>query len=259
MKIDGGYYIKARCIQNSDISTAPPHVREIWDWIIKEANHKDTRVCKRGQLVRSYKDVQEGLCWYVGWRKMTYKNHQCEIAMKWLKKAGMITTKKTTRGMLINIDKYDYYQDPSNYESHKETRKKATRKPQTSHTINKNEKNEKKEEVYTSNESKIFSYFKDLKVDNEKIVSLGKEFDVRPKDVVWCIRDMIGKSDEKGLEIKNVRAKLKTWINNSIRWHKVATLTQKEQTKPKPRLTEDDKLALEILKIREERKNAKTT
>lgn len=140
-KITGGYYIKSRAIQESDIAHAPPHVREIWDWLLREANHKDTKVCKRGSLVRSYKDIQEGLAWYVGWRKETYSKHQCEIAMKWLKKATMITTRKTTRGIVINIDKYDYYQNPNNYESHKENYTKATRKPQTSDTINKNDNN----------------------------------------------------------------------------------------------------------------------
>lgn len=132
--------MKARKIQDSAISKAPPHVREIWDWILKECNHKGTNVCKRGQCIRSYRDIIEGLSWYVGWRKMTYSKHHCEIAMKWLKKATMITTKKTTKGILISVVKYDYYQNPSNYESYKRNHTKATRKPQTTDTINKNER-----------------------------------------------------------------------------------------------------------------------
>ena len=43
-KIKGGYYIKARQIQDSEIAHSPPHFREIWDWLIKEANHKDKKV-----------------------------------------------------------------------------------------------------------------------------------------------------------------------------------------------------------------------
>jgi len=171
------------------------------------------------------------------------------------KKYDLVTLFSDNKKTTILVNNWGRYQGSSDTLGDN----KVTTKGQQSDTNQEVKEVKEIKEVYTSNESKIFSYFKDLKVDNEKIVSLGKEFDVRPKDVVWCIRDMIGKSDEKGLEIKNVRAKLKTWINNSIRWHKVATLTQKEQTKPKPRLTEDDKLALEILKIREERKNAKTT
>ena len=40
-KIQGGYYIKARKIQESEIAHAPPHVREIWDWLLWDANWKD--------------------------------------------------------------------------------------------------------------------------------------------------------------------------------------------------------------------------
>ncbi len=63
-KIDGGYYIKARCIQNSEIAIMPPYIREIWDWLLKEANHTDGKSngsnIKRGQLVRTFRDIQEG-------------------------------------------------------------------------------------------------------------------------------------------------------------------------------------------------------
>lgn len=147
MQINGGYYIKARKTQQSDIAHAPPSVREIWDWLLMEANHSDTHICKRGQLIRTYGDIIEGLCWYVGWRKMRYSKHDCENTMKWLKKRGMITTKKTTRGMIIDIANYSLYQDPKNYESHTENFTKATRKPQSSHTINKNEKNVKNDNM----------------------------------------------------------------------------------------------------------------
>ncbi len=147
--IQGGYYIKSRKIQESEIAFAPPHVREIWDWLLREANHKDVKVggkvVKRGQTIRSYRDIQDGLHWMVGFRKETYNKWQCEIAMKWLTKREMVATTKTTRGLLITICNYDKYQDPQNYENHSESHMKATRKPQGTDTINKNEKNEKNE------------------------------------------------------------------------------------------------------------------
>lgn len=163
--IKGGYYIKARKIQESKIAHCPPHVREIWDWLLKECNHKPKissgRMIERGQCVRTYKDVQNGLHWMVGWRKQTYSKWDCEKAMKVLREATMITTEKTTRGMVITVLNYDYYQNPSNYESHEETDKKATRKPQSTDTINKNEKNER---IYTKPPSaKAVSGFKDIK------------------------------------------------------------------------------------------------
>lgn len=141
--IKGGYYIKARCIQESEIAHAPPHAREIWDWILLQANHKDTATCKRGQCIRTYKDIQEGLSWFIGYRKMKYKKHQCENALKWLRKATMITTTKTTRGIVITVCNYDKFQDPKNYECYTKADTKATIKLQPPDTINKNDKKEK--------------------------------------------------------------------------------------------------------------------
>ena len=135
--ISNGYYIKARKIQNSDISTQPPHVREIWDWLIKEANHKDNGKFHRGQCLRTYRDILDGLCWFVGYRKMSYTKSQCENALKWLTKQGMITKSKTTRGLIITICNYDFYQNPKNYENHTETDTSAAIESQSSDTINK--------------------------------------------------------------------------------------------------------------------------
>lgn len=147
MKIKGGYYIKARCIQNSEIAIMPPYIREIWDWLLKEANHSDKKTngitIKRGQLIRTFKDIQEGLHWMIGWRKMTYKKWQCENAMKFLRERTMITTTKTTRGMLITICNYSLYQDPKNYESNRKADRRTTGRKQTTDTINKNDKNDK--------------------------------------------------------------------------------------------------------------------
>jgi hypothetical protein len=146
--IEGGYYMKARCIKDSEIAHAPSHIREIWDWLIREANHKDVkvhgRIIKRGQCVRSYKDIQEGLHWKIGWRKKTYSKDQCETAMKFFKKTKMMTSEKTTRGMIITICNYDYYQNSRNYENRTRNHEKTITKPQCIDTINKTKQKEKR-------------------------------------------------------------------------------------------------------------------
>jgi hypothetical protein len=148
-EIKGGYYIKARCIQESEIQHAPPHVREIWDWFIMKANHapykKHGNTFERGQLLCSYADIQEALHWTIGWRKKTYSKADCETAMKWLKKRVMVTTRKTTRGMIVTICNYDRFQNPENYETYIETSKKPTTNLQTDDTINKKKENKKNE------------------------------------------------------------------------------------------------------------------
>lgn len=120
-KIPGGYYIKARCIQESRIARATPVVREIWDWLLMQVNHKlqqvKGKVIARGQCLRSYGDIREGLRWKSGYRTDRYTPDQIKKAMRWLKRAGMITTRKAGRGVFITICNYSYYQDPSNYET----------------------------------------------------------------------------------------------------------------------------------------------
>ena len=135
--IPGGYYLKARKTKDSAIAKAPPHVREIWDYLMREAFYKDGRELKRGQLLRTYRQIITDLSWHIGWRKCSYKTYHCEFAMKWLKKEGMITTRKTTRGLIITICNFDHYQTPENYESHKEKSTNATGMLQTTGTIDK--------------------------------------------------------------------------------------------------------------------------
>ena len=153
MYIKGGYILQPRIIDESKTSRFPPHVREIWLYLLRRANHEDRVVhgtlIKRGQLKTSYKDIMEDLSWYVGFRKESYKKHHCETAMKLLTREQMITTSKTTRGMIVTVCNYDYYQTPKNYETDSERFNETTRDRQSTDRINKNEKNERMEEGNT--------------------------------------------------------------------------------------------------------------
>jgi len=215
--IDGGYYIKARKIQESEIANAPPHVREIWDWLIKEANHKNNGKFKRGQTMRSLRDIQDGLKWYIGYRKMTYSKSNCEMAMNWLRKRGMIETAKTTRGMIITILNYDTYQNPKNYESNNENATKATTNEQHSDTINKNDnnvKNDKNKDIgdfpNLDNETfiKAFNEWKEFRKDLRKTlkpatITKQLEFLNKQPDPIACINNSIMKGYQGLFEVKN--------------------------------------------------------
>ncbi len=141
-QIKGGYYIKARKIQESEIMKKPPYMRDIWDYLMREANHKDKnvygRTIKRGQLFRTFKRIIDDLSWLVGYRKESYNKWQCEKTMIYLRQRGMIATMRTTRGLLITICNYDFYQDPKNYESNTKATTKATREQLITDSINKN-------------------------------------------------------------------------------------------------------------------------
>lgn len=220
-KIEGGYYLKARKTQKSDIATKPPHFREIWDWLQKESNHEDKDQFKRGQCVRSYKDIQDGLKWYVGWRKKTYSKNDCESAMKWLKDHTMIHTEKTTRGMVITILNYDYYQTPENYT---EAYKKHTRSIQTADTINKNDKNEKnKETIYIAK----FSSFEDL--TDEVCEQIAKEKSVSVESVKTVRRSIETYCGSKGKTYKNYKMTLYSWLEKDIDSGKIQKIKPKEE------------------------------
>ena len=141
--IKGGYYLKARQIQESEIAHAPPCTREVWDYLLKECNHTDRKIngttIKRGQCIRTFKQIREDLHWHIGWCKKLYTKHQIEDSMKLMRKWGMITTRKTTRGLVITIVKYDHYQNPDNYKRTREGTTKQTDSGQTADTINNND------------------------------------------------------------------------------------------------------------------------
>jgi hypothetical protein len=156
--IKGGYILQPRKIDDSEISNSPPHVREIWMYLIRKANHSENKHLKRGQLFTSYSQIIKDLTWFVGYRKETYKKYHCEIAMKVLTRASMITTTKTTRGLIVTICNYDYYQDPKNYENDTKATTKDTRKRQSNDTINKNDKNDKNEKEFNM----FWNYFHEI-------------------------------------------------------------------------------------------------
>lgn len=120
-RIPGGYYLKPRKIEDSDIAHKPPAVREIWDLLIRKANFRDGYkngfYLSRGQLlVPSYQTIRDELCWYAGSSRRTYSESAVKRAMKELRATGRITTTKIPKGVIINICNYNYFQNPGNYE-----------------------------------------------------------------------------------------------------------------------------------------------
>lgn len=163
-KIPGGYIMLSRKIIESEIMNKPPLYIKVWVYLLASAQHSDYRNLKRGQLVTSLPEIMEACSWMVGYRKVKPKKDQVYQVINWLRtvsrsedesnyegdtNATMITTTKATHGMLVNIENYDFYQTPANYESNSETydenRTTTTRKQRQPNNINKNDKNDKKE------------------------------------------------------------------------------------------------------------------
>lgn len=146
MAIYGGYILQPRCIDDSDIMHEPPVVREVWFYLLRRVNHTDNGKFERGTNFFRFKEIQEALHWYVGYRKKTYSKPQLTKAIRRLRERNMIETMKATRGLRVSILNYNYYQDPKNYESNGEGNTKETRRQRREHHY-KQEKECKKQET----------------------------------------------------------------------------------------------------------------
>ncbi len=136
--IPGGYILQPRKFDESESSNFPPCTREVWLYLLRNVNHKDNGKLSRGVGFFSISGIRDVLCWYVGFCKKTYSKDQVVKALRRLRDSTMIATTKTTRGFIVTICNYDFYQDPKNYEDTNDGTMKASRRRCGSTTINKN-------------------------------------------------------------------------------------------------------------------------
>lgn len=210
--IKGGYILQPRIIQESDISVAAPYVREIWNFLLREANSQDVncngKIIKRGQLFRTYDDIREGTKWFVGWRKMMYNENQTKKAMKFLRDTQRITTQKELGGVLITVCKYDYYQNPKNYERTSDrTNERTIAEPSLNHHIPDKNKNEK-ESIKNEKEIKniLLSQVDESTLDHTELqyYNIAVSF--------WkLVKSSLKELNISGTEIE--KAKYKTWVD----------------------------------------------
>ncbi|PCJ15231.1 MAG: hypothetical protein COB02_18260 [Candidatus Cloacimonadota bacterium] len=167
--MSSGYILISRSTIESEIWTKPALYIKVWLYLIIKAQHKDFRNLKRGQLRTSIREVQDACSHDVGFRREVPSYKKIRSIFDWLRKTHegvsegqhertikgtMIGTTKGTQGILVTIDKYSTYQDPSYYEGqhegHNESLMKVNmngqRRAREGQDINKNEKNDKNEE-----------------------------------------------------------------------------------------------------------------
>lgn len=135
--IKKGAFLIARKIFNSEIwLNKPSSWKVIWIYILGNIAHEDSGTFKRGQgfftFSRSLKDIG-----------IDISQDIVKKSISFFKKNEMIRTRRSTRGMYIEVLKYNEYQSLSNYSSTNGSTKKALRKHQESTPIHKYVKNEK--------------------------------------------------------------------------------------------------------------------
>ena len=146
--IKGGYILQPRTLDGSSVAKMPPVTREIWLYLLRKVNYCDSNKIKKGSGFFSYKQIQEDLSWWVGYRKETYSKPQIAKSLRRLHEGNMVETMKATHGVIITVCNYCFYQDPQNYEGNDEGSTKVTRRKRQGSNIQKKDKEikEKKKE-----------------------------------------------------------------------------------------------------------------
>ena len=66
--ISGGAILVARKLNNSAIFEKPPLYLKVWIYLLTQAQHRDFKELKRGQLFMSIPQIQKAVSWKVGFR-----------------------------------------------------------------------------------------------------------------------------------------------------------------------------------------------
>lgn len=177
--IPGGYVMIARKLFLGDLMDKPPLYFKLWAYMLDRANWKDRDKLRRGEFVATIAEMQEAMSYRVGYRKSTPTKDEIRSAYEYFVTAKMITTAKTTRGMIINICKYELYQNPKNYETHGEARNEPPAKPAvTPHDTEEGEEGKEGEvKTFSSSGDEASSIEADSFLTKKKRKLTGKRLD----------------------------------------------------------------------------------
>lgn len=134
----------ARIIKEKPIWTKKPSWwYKVWSYILMEVNHRDNSRFKRGTNFFSTRGIYNDCCLYnEGIRSSAVGNF-----LKFAKTQSLITTQKTTRGFILTVCNYDFYQNLDNYrnltENRTENQKGTGKELERNRTINNNVNNVK--------------------------------------------------------------------------------------------------------------------
>lgn len=113
--IPGGYVIMSRDLAQNILKDLSPYARDLFWYLLQRANHQTNHICKRGELKTSYTEIIENTKWKVGYRTQRHSKNRVKSLLDQLRRASRITTRKTTRGLIITICDYNIYMDTNNY------------------------------------------------------------------------------------------------------------------------------------------------
>jgi len=150
-KIKGGFILLARQLKYSNIWDKPAWWLKVWVYLLKNVNWTDNK--KTG--------IEKGSKWFT--YDMIY--HDCKLKQEGVrlnsitklirgwKQSKQLSTQKSTRGFIITIINYSFFQNPESYEVqtevHSPVHGKSTQSPHKVHTIPKEGISSNKKEITT--------------------------------------------------------------------------------------------------------------
>lgn len=113
--IDGGCILLSRQIMTSEIWRKPPEWLKIFLYILLKVNHKNGLFPRGSNFFNFSEERPDGVSY-----------NQIREFFRWAtsEKVNFCTKQKTTRGVIIKVKNYEYYQDLENYYKQNETQNK---------------------------------------------------------------------------------------------------------------------------------------
>ncbi len=225
--IPNGATIWARKTTTSDIFSRPDKWFKIWFYMICCANHKDNGAFKRGQCHLTYESIM----------LVTYATKsQVDHCVRYLKKNGMLATRKATRGFIVTIVNYDLYQNFDNYKSDTDGEMKAKQKRNRSETEAKQKRQDKQEcknDKNVKNDKKVKKFVRPT-VQQLEEYSKSISYDL---DGQYFIDKYDGNGWMAGkTKMQDWKAVVRTWKKNNFNTGK----TNGNNRSRSPRLNEQD-------------------
>jgi len=156
MRTNNGAFQISRSIYDSDIWMKPPEWLKVWIYLLWRVNFDDNNLFKRWENLFNYQVIAIE-CW------VSY--NVVNKCINFLKSAKQVSTRKTTRGVVLVINNYDEYQNLSNYRQN-ESKMKAKWKQNESYTIT---------EQWNNGKIKKWNNEMDRKIEIDKQIEKFKE------------------------------------------------------------------------------------
>ena len=170
-KVKGGAFLVARKLFESEIWTNKPDSwTKIWVYILGNVNHQDNEKFKKGEgFFRPKREIP-----------LISSSISTDIFKKFLnfaRKNDMISTRRSTRGIIIKVLNYPKYQTLESYRGTRVSTElgtnQAPERHQTSTTINKNDKELKNDKNITTSEpssqiNRLIDFFRPINASYKK-------------------------------------------------------------------------------------------